>query len=344
MPGTFTLVSGSGQTAIALNPFTQPLLVRAVNGRAQSVVGATVAFDVVSGDVTLSAQSAVTDAQGQASIRATAGSTSGPAVVQATLGVSRVTFNLSVTGVLPKFETLVNAASSAPGGSPCSIAILRGSGLFPALRGMDVTAPLGGRLPTTFRGVTVRIGNTIAPILWVSSVDAVDQVAIQVPCESPTGTVPVSLTAAGQTVTAQASILDVLPGILETPDWDSTENPRRHGVIMRPDGSFVSARNPALVGETVTGLFVGLGATTETRITGVTGSGQTVPTDRVVIGVNNLGMPVESAVYAPGRIGLYQVRFTIDPAAGSGNVPYAIAIRDSNGNLVFGNASVIAVR
>lgn len=94
----------------------------------------------------------------------------------------------------------------------------------------------------------------------------------------------------------------------------------------------------------MTGLFVGLGGTTESRTTGVTGSGQTVPTDRVIIGVNNLGMPVESAVYAPGRLGLYQVRFTIDPSAGSGNVPFAIAIRDGNGNLVFANPSVIAIK
>ena len=344
IPGTFTLVSGSGQSAVVLTPFSQPLLVRALNGRAQPVAGATVTFSVISGEVTLSSLTAVTDGQGQASITATAGNSAGPATVQAALGLSRVTFNLSITGILPKFDTLVNAVSLAPGSSPCSLAILRGSGLVPALRGLDVAAPWGGRLPTTYRGVTVRIGNTLAPILWVSSNEAGDQVAIQIPCESPTGTVPVALTAAGQTVSGQASVFDVLPGILETPDWDTPENPRRHGVVTRPDGSFVSARNPAVVGETVTGFFVGLGATTETRSTGVNGAGQTTPADRVVIGVNNQGMAVESAVYAAGRIGIYQVRFTIDPAAGSGNVPYAMAVRDGNGNLVFANSSVIAVK
>ncbi|MDX2179572.1 MAG: hypothetical protein SFV18_08280 [Bryobacteraceae bacterium] len=221
---------------------------------------------------------------------------------------------------------------------------MRGSGFFPAVRGMDVAAPLGGRLPTVYRGASVRVASVAAPILWVSSAEGLDRIAIQVPCESPTGTVPISLTFNGQSIAGQVSVFETNPGIVETADWESTDAQRRSGVVIRQDGSYVSASNPALSGETVTGIFTGLGATIEPRITGATGTGQMVPRERVVVGVANQGVPVESVTYAPGRVGVYLVRFTIEGVTATGSVPYAVAVRDGNGNLVFGNSSILDIR
>ncbi|MDX2179571.1 MAG: Ig-like domain-containing protein [Bryobacteraceae bacterium] len=117
-PGTFSALSGGGQSAGTLTEFGQPLVVRALDGRGQPVIGSTVSFAVTGGDVTLSSPAATTNSQGQASVRVTAGANGGPATVQATLGSSRVTFDLTVLGVLPKFDSLSTPQVRVPAARP----------------------------------------------------------------------------------------------------------------------------------------------------------------------------------------------------------------------------------
>jgi hypothetical protein len=89
-------VSGDAQITVTNQPFPAPLVVQALDDRGQPIAGLQVTFAVVSGSATLSATSATTNAQGQASVNVTAGATAGTITIQVTAGSLSVTFTLDV--------------------------------------------------------------------------------------------------------------------------------------------------------------------------------------------------------------------------------------------------------
>ena len=63
-----------------------------------------------------------------------------------------------------------------------------------------------------------------------------------------------------------------------------------------------------------------------------------------MVGINNAGVQVTKATYARDLIGVYEVSFVVPTDTPSGDsIPLAIAV-NVNGNLVFGNGSLIAVQ
>ena len=355
-------VSGSGQTAKEGTAFANPLIVL-VNDNAAPVPGATVNFAVTSGPATLSASTATTNAQGQAQVTATAGATSGPVVITASIASGGTTytqtFDLTVIPPGPVITAVVNAAGfdQAPVvASPCSLVTIYGMGLAPGLQGVAsaVIAP-----QTQVAGVTVQFGGVSAPILDVANVNGQESVSVQVPCEVPASTtVPPATVPMVVSVDGAASapfgvtVLPISPGIFQFTDSDG----KLRAVLVRQDGTWINAANPARPGDTLRMFATGLGQTTPALFTNEfdplvsDASGNLVPQDLpvivpVVVGVNNSGVLVLSTKYAYGMVGVYELDFVVPQNAATGNnVPFAIFAVYQGTDLQFGNPSLIPIQ
>src|SRR5438046_3172776 len=82
-PVAITTISGSTQSADAGTAFSQSLMVRVTDAVGKSVPSVVVTFTVSAGVASLSAPSALTDAQGQASASVMAGQTAGTVTITA---------------------------------------------------------------------------------------------------------------------------------------------------------------------------------------------------------------------------------------------------------------------
>jgi uncharacterized protein (TIGR03437 family) len=338
--GTLSIDGGNNQSAPINTNFATRLSVRVTNPAGQPFPGVSVAFAATSGPVSLTAASAVTDAQGIASVSAVAGAAPGQAVVTASVANQEVRFTLTVTPQGPRVDGLFNPVTLVTGASPCSLGLVSGTN-FLASDGAASPTALAGPLPVALAGLTVRLGGIQAPIFSVTTSQGRSEARIQVPCELRPGSVALEVSALGQSTSVNVTLSEFSPGIIETTAPGGT----RYATAQRPNGTFVSPANPALHGEAITGLFIGLGPAAQATGTNAAGIGQPLPAERVIIGLGNAGMAVTSAVYAPNLIGLYMVTFTVDPSVGSGAaLPFAVAVRLPDGSLLFGQPSTIPVR
>jgi hypothetical protein len=87
-PAALVAFSGDGQSVAVGSALERSLTVRATTASGAAVTGVTVSFQVTSGTATLSATSAITDSNGEASVQVTAGSAAGTVVVSATVGAT----------------------------------------------------------------------------------------------------------------------------------------------------------------------------------------------------------------------------------------------------------------
>ena len=143
----------------------------------------------------------------------------------------------------------------------------------------------------------------------------------------------------GLTSISGVPVQRVQPGIFETSD----SNGRRYAVLLRADGSYVTPTTAARRGEVLRMFATGLGVTntaTDTNRAGVAGQNVVAST---IVGVNDAGVRVVSAAYAPGMIGVYLVDFEVPADTQTGTFrSLAIALDGGNGNLVYGQGSAIA--
>jgi uncharacterized protein (TIGR03437 family) len=339
--------AGDNQSAPVNQAFAQPLQVTVLNAQGGPLAAAQVNFTVVSGTVTLASPSVLTNAQGIASTVVTAGGTIGPATVRASSGTFSETFTLTVRGPGPSFtaSSIVNAAGFQPGISPGSLAVITGAGIAPDVRGTVTPPNASGPLPVLLAGVEVLFNNNPAPILYVSNLNGRESVAVQVPFEVAQGAAGVTIRVAngGSTTVNDVVIMPIKPGIFETVDASG----QRYATATRPDGSYVSAANPARRGEIIRVFATGLGQTTPATATNRAGS-LDVPQNvmaAVIVGVNNQGVRVVSAQLLPGAIGVYVVAFEVpaDTTPGASR-PFAVAAVGSDGVTVFGNGTAIPIQ
>lgn len=341
-------VSGDGQTAITGQAFSAPLVVMLRDAQGRGVPGQTIQFEVTAGSATLSSATAVTGSNGEAAVSVTAGPTPGDVTVVARYGtLEPVSFQLHVRlpGPAVTARSFVNAASGQPGVVPGSIAKIVGPGLARGVSGCVLPVSLVGPLPLELAGVSVQFGtgpsSVWAPILYVCNVPWEESVAIQVPFEISPGQISVTVRASGGATTVEdVTVLPVQPGIFETVGPDN----RRYAVLTRPDGSYVSPSNPARRGEVIRLYATGLGAVEPPTHTNHVGLGQPVRAT-VVVGVNDAGVRVLRAIYAPGMIGVYAVDFEVPADTQPGLArPFALAVVGPDGNLIFGNGSAIPIQ
>jgi hypothetical protein len=125
---TLTLVSGNGQAGTLLQPLSSPFVVKVTDANGIAVSGVTVTFAVSAGGGILSAASAVTNAQGLATVTLTLGATAAPTTVVAssgTLAGSPITltatdvYDLNGDGVVNAADVQI-AVNQALGLAPCT--------------------------------------------------------------------------------------------------------------------------------------------------------------------------------------------------------------------------------
>ncbi len=336
-----TIVGGNNQTATVGTAFAQPLAVQITDANNNPIPGLTVTFAVASGNVVLSLTSVVTNSQGEASTNATATQTPGSIAINASYGSVSTSFALTAIPVGPQVTatSFQNAASFIPGIVPCGLATATGSNLAPGITGTVSGASFFGPLQYTLNGLSLTVNGTPAPIYQLSNTNGKQQVTFQTPCQAAPGSGTVQITLSGAAATVQGvQILAAQPGIFNYADANG--NPDGY-LISADDASIVSASNPAKRGHNYYMIATGLGPVTPATSTDSPGvNGQNV-VNQVIVGVSNSGVPVLSAYYQPGEIGIYAVEFTI-PAnltltnSTGTNQPLALAVV-VNGQTIFGN-------
>ncbi len=306
-------VSGSGQMAIVNAAFTNPLVVQvsASNGTAANVP---VQFSV-SGPATLSATTVNTNSSGVAQVNVTAGSTPGNVTVTASVAGVTTPASFSLT-VIPPGPSLtvsgfLNGADLQQGSiSPCSLATIVASGISPGIQNMLIGSPIGP-LPTSLGGTQVTFNNIAAPISSIGASPAGPQsVTVQVPCElQASASVPVAVSVSGGSASISVPVKQASPGVFE----NLLSNNTFQAVIVRPDGSFVTAQNPARRGETVVAFATGLGPSIPAVPTGeLPPPGiSAMPQYQVVVGMQGGGAQLISAQLSPDRVGVWMVTFVI---------------------------------
>jgi uncharacterized protein (TIGR03437 family) len=321
--GGITIISGNGQSAPVNAAFVAPLTVQVTDSSGSAAPFATVTFSLQSGSVVINSASVVADINGMASTTITAGATSGPASIVAASGSASATFSLTVAPLGPTGVTILNAASFQPSISPGSLASLQGTGLTSSIQGIVTSS-------SQMAGYSVTIGSTEAPIIALVDQNGFQEINIQVPFEVSGGLVDVVVqTPQGSAALNAVTLSPLAPGIF-TSGTVSSGYPL--AAALRPDGSTVTAANPAHPGENITLFATGLGLTVPLPATGVAGVPDQVVIDTVYAAVNNSGVIVVSAVYQPGLIGVYAVTIQIPLATTAGpGQPVSLNIVDASG-------------
>jgi uncharacterized protein (TIGR03437 family) len=337
-------VSGDQQTATINTAFPLPLTVVVVDSSGNGVPGAQVNFQVTAGTATLGSSGVITNSMGQASTTVTAGGTPGAITVSATSSTFSVSFTLTAEPVGPTNITIINGASFDPntGVSPGSIANVRGMGILPGVTGV-VPAPItNGQYPTTFSGVTITFNGTPAPIYYVEDTNGNDSVAVQIPLEvQPGPAVALTVTVANEKpVTVMIPVKTLAPGI-----FDSVYGGKIYAVAVRPDNTQVSPTNPAQRGENIQLYVTGLGQATPPITTGTPGVPNQTLASPLVVGLNNSGVPLISAVYAPGLIGVYIVILQVPEDTQTGPYqPIGLIAYDSANNQYYAQNTYIPIQ
>jgi Tol biopolymer transport system component len=126
LPTAIVAESGSGQSGLAGSPLAQPLVARVTAGDGQGVAGLWVRFTVTSGGGTLTADSALTDANGRASVSWTLARSFQPHEVTATtarLGTATAVFDATLVFAPPAtLEIVAGNGQSAVAGSAVAVA------------------------------------------------------------------------------------------------------------------------------------------------------------------------------------------------------------------------------
>lgn len=341
--GNFVKVSGDNQSAVIGRPFATPLSVQLFDAQGRAIAGATVSFAVQSGQVTLSASSAVTNSQGIATVNATAGTNAGAISVSASAVSRVVTFSLTALPPGPTITRVANAAGFQNGLVPCGLATVFGSNIAPSLSGVVLGNSFVGPYSLRLNNVSIEVGGRTAPIVSLANLNGQEQATFQTPCDVTPGNSTLRMQVNEGSNSLAVTVFAVQPGIFETTDSSG----KKTGVIIKADGSYMTRENPTLRGESVVGFFTGLGQTVTPTTTNTPGAynNSTQVAAQIIIGINNEGAPVGSATMAPGLVGIYVVQFTVPEAAVTGlDRPFGIGAVGADGAYVPGNPSLIHIR
>jgi uncharacterized protein (TIGR03437 family) len=335
-------VSGDAQATLIGTAFPAPLVVSVVDANGNPVQGATVTW-TVTGGATLGSTSTTTGANGQASTTVTAGPNAGAVVVTAATATFSVNFNLTAQPHAPSNVTFVNAASFVQDSvSPGAIVIISGTGIATGVQGLVSAYNIIGEPQPSLAGISVTFNGVTAPIYYVSTTAGQpDQVAVQVPFETQPGPASVVINpAAGGPATVTEQVSQYAPGIFQT-----TIGGQLIAVAVRSDGSYVSPSNPAQQGENIQVFVTGLGQVSPATATGSAGvPGQSV-VGNVVVGLNNGGVPLISALYAQGMVGVYIITLQVPVGTQTGPAqPLGVVAFDAAGNPYFAQGSVIPIQ
>ncbi len=307
----FRKISGDNQATVVINTqFPSPLVVQVYDQRNQPVPNAQVAFAVTQGSATVSPATATTNANGEASVMVTAGSTAGAIQVTATLqNFTPITWSLNsrLPGPVLTPQSFTNFATGENGVVPGSLVLITGPGIAPNIRGERNANMIAAQLPYDIEGVRVEFqfsgGSTYAPLLRVANIDGVETALIQAPYElAGLQTTNVRVISGGEVVVNNVPIRPVGPGILE-----DTLGGARAAIAVRSDGLRVTPGTPARRGEIVRIYVIGLGQTTPVADNNRVGSPDQKIRAAIAVGIDDKGVNVISAHLAENLIAIYEV-------------------------------------
>ena len=323
--------NATGAAGIPLPPFT----VVVSDAQNAPLPGVSVNFVITSGGGSLSARAPLTDAAGRASTVLTLPNTIGTVQVVATMGNVSVTFTATAIPNIPRPSLLagavVNGATFGSGAplAPGSIVSIFGRNLAES-NAFAGSVPLPTSLQTTRVLLSTSLGEVELPLFFVSP----QQVNALLPYDMAAGVYRLSVeveSVRGNAV--EVPIASFAPGI-----FTMSSNGRGEGIVLKEDGSPVSAANPALRGSVVTLFLTGLGAVDPPLNAGEPGASEeplnrTVQTPRLFFDI--FEAEVLYSGLAPGFPGLYQVNVRV-PARVSpaSNIPVSLTIGGVAGNRV----------
>ena len=323
----------SNATTLLVNSST-PITVQVNAGNGQTASGIPVNF-TVSGPATLSSGTAVTNSSGQATVAAISGAATGTVTITATTGSQSATYIFSVIPAGPSVTSgsFYNGADFQAGSiSPCGIATIIAPGIAPTLSGVATSNQVGS-MPYALAGVQVLFNGAPSPIYNVANVNGQQQVTFQVPCNVTPGSSPVTVNVGGGTATVSVTVKPASPGLFMSGSG-STAVP----VLERPDGSFVSASNPARRGEQLIAYVTGLGPTTPSVATNAVPAPGSNPTIQgtVIVGIDGNGAPFTGAAVSPDIVGVEMVTFVVPSSIPTGTATFSIGVLyPSSGSTVY---------
>jgi uncharacterized protein (TIGR03437 family) len=331
--GTIIATGGTPQTTPVSTTHPLPLTAKVVDQAGNPAPGVTVTFTVpASGpSASLSSNAPVTDSQGNVSVIATASNVAGSYQVTATAaGFSGTAmFNLQNTAITPGqpiINSVVNAASFLGGAAPRSLQTIFGTNLATATA-TATSVPL----PLTLGGVTVTVGSTQVPLLYVSPT----QINFQTPVELGAGQFGVTVTLSPASMAAAPfAVSPVAPGIFLQIHGDITR-----AAALNTDGSINTSSSPAPAGDYIQMFLTGIGAVSPSIPTGQAAplTPLSVAQGSVSATIGPENATVQFAGAAPLMVG-DQVNLKIPADLPAGDYPVVISV-----NGVPSNSAVISV-
>jgi uncharacterized protein (TIGR03437 family) len=329
---TIQVVSGSDQSAVINTPFSAPLVVQLQTTSGSPASFAPVAFSS-KGELTFSSTLVTSDVNGMASTMVTSsGPIAGAFAVSAITGSGKnpptATFLLTTLPLGPQSPTILNSASYTPNIAPGGLVTFTGAGLTPTIQGVVTD-------PTQMGSYSVSFDGNPATILALINQNGIQQINAQVPFEEEPGTsdnVDIE-TPQGSASLSNITVAALAPAIFTNGTLSAFGQSYPLAQATRPDGSVVSASNPAQPGENITFFATGLGQTVPAASDGVPGVPGQIVGSALYAGVNNQGDAVISAIYEPNAIGVYVVTIQIPSATTPGPAqPLGLLMVDIAGN------------
>jgi uncharacterized protein (TIGR03437 family) len=219
-----------------------------------------------------------------------------------------------------------NAAGATPqtGVAAGSVVSVYGASLVGS-----TTVATGNPLAQTLGGATVRAGDRLLPLIFVSPT----QINLQLPDDVPLGTQSLTVSAQGQPdVQATFTVVRNAPGL-----FAQTVGDQSFAMVVHADGSAVTTDSPAQPGELLTVYGTGFGPADHRRPEGfpVPSDPPYLIVDPATVSIGSFVATAENAFAVPGRVGIDAVQFRLGDGAPSGtNANLHVTINGQDSNVV----------
>jgi uncharacterized protein (TIGR03437 family) len=221
----------------------------------------------------------------------------------------------------PTIAGIASAATGANGVAPGAWISIYGTNLASSTASASAANLSGGYLPTTLGGTRVTVNGSPAYINYVSA----DQLNIQAPDDSATGTVPVTVTTSAGTGSLSVSMQRIMPGIFTAASYVLAVRASDSAIINGtgtavPGYTTAAAASP---GDVLSLYATGLGTTTPAVASGLVFSGryyEAAELPALTVGGAKADVSFAGLVGA----GLYQVNFKVPGSLAAGTYPVVI--------------------
>ncbi|MBZ5725782.1 MAG: hypothetical protein LAP87_12380 [Acidobacteriia bacterium] len=235
----------------------------------------------------------------------------------------------AIVAQLDKVPYIAPAGVSNAAGVTPQAAVAPGSvvSLYGASLASDTATGPDSPLAQTLVGATVRIGDRLLPLYFVSPV----QINFELPADIPEGPQTLLVSALGLSdVRADFNVVRNAPGLFQQL-WDG----QAYAVTLHEDGSLVTPDSPARRGELLTVYGTGFGPTDPLRTEGFA-IPKTPPfllRDAARVLAGDAVIVPESAFAVPGRVGIDAVQFRLgDGTPSATNLSFHLTVNGQDSN------------